>query len=87
MGRTAAHLVHQMLGGARFAGRRILVPPVGIDVLESTRHQPVSSPHVKRARHYIRQNGYQGIKTEQVADCVGSAWRRDRFSSCDVERA
>ncbi|WP_244816166.1 DNA-binding transcriptional regulator [Caballeronia sp. Lep1P3] len=71
MGRTAAHLLHQMLGGARFAGRRILVPPVGINVLESTRHQPVASPYVMRARHYIRQYGCQGIKTEQVADYVG----------------
>jgi LacI family transcriptional regulator len=71
MGRTAAHLLHQMLGGARFAGRRILVPPVGINVLESTRHQPLSSPYVMRARHYIRQYGCQGIKTEQVADYVG----------------
>jgi LacI family transcriptional regulator len=71
MGRTAAHLLHQMLGGARFHGRRILVPPVGINVLESTRHQPVSSPYVMRARHYIRQYACQGIKTEQVADYVG----------------
>jgi LacI family transcriptional regulator len=71
MGRTAAHLLHQMLGGARFHGRRILVPPVGINVLESTKHQPVSSPYVMRARHYIRQYGCQGIKTEQVADYVG----------------
>lgn len=71
MGRTAAHLLHQMLGGARFGGRRIVVPPVGINVLESTRHQPVSSAYVMRARHYIRQYGCQGIKTEQVADYVG----------------
>jgi LacI family transcriptional regulator len=71
MGRTAAHLLHQMLGGTRFHGRRILVPPVGINVLESTRHQPVSSPYVMRARHYIRQYACQGIKTEQVADYVG----------------
>jgi LacI family transcriptional regulator len=71
MGRTAAHLLHQMLGGARLGGTRILVPPVGINVLESTRHQPVSSPYVMRARHYIRQYACQGIKTEQVADYVG----------------
>ncbi len=71
MGYTAAHLLHQMLGGARFPGRRILVPPVGINVLESTRHQPLASPHVMRARHFIRQYACQGIKTEQVADYVG----------------
>lgn len=71
MGKTAAHLLHQMLGGARFPGRRILVPPVGINVLESTRHEPLSSPHVMRARHFIRQYACQGIKTEQVADYVG----------------
>ena len=71
MGRTAAHLLHQMLRGARFPGQRILVPPVGINVLESTRHEPLSSPHVMRARHFIRQYACQGIKTEQVADYVG----------------
>ncbi len=71
MGRTAAHLLHRMLLGARFPGRRILVPPVGINVLESTRHEPLSSPHVMRARHFIRQYACQGIRTEQVADYVG----------------
>ncbi|HEY1998496.1 DNA-binding transcriptional regulator [Paraburkholderia sp.] len=71
MGRTAAHLLHQMLHGARFPGRRIRVPPVGINVLESTRHQPLTSPYVMRARHFIRQYGCQGIRTEQVADYVG----------------
>lgn len=71
MGKTAAHLLHQMLRGARFPGQRILVPPVGINVLESTKHEPLSSPHVMRARHFIRQYACQGIKTEQVADYVG----------------
>jgi LacI family transcriptional regulator len=71
MGRTAAHLLHRMLLGARFPGRRILVPPVGINVLESTRHEPLSSPYVMRARHFIRQYACQGIRTEQVADYVG----------------
>jgi LacI family transcriptional regulator len=71
MGRTAAHLLHQMLHGARFPGRRILVPPVGINVLESTKHQPLASPYVMRARHFIRQYACQGIRTEQVADYVG----------------
>lgn len=71
MGRTAAHLLHQMLGGARLAGRQILVPPVGINVLASSRHQPLASPYVMRARHFIRQYACQGIKTEQVADYVG----------------
>ncbi len=71
MGRTAAHLLHQMLHGARFPGRRILVPPVGINVLESTKHRPLASPYVARARHFIRQYACQGIRTEQVADYVG----------------
>ena len=71
MGRTAAHLLHQMLHGARVNNTRILVPPVGINVLASSQHQPLSSPYVMRARHYIRQYACQGIKTEQVADYVG----------------
>jgi len=71
MGRTAAHLLHQMLSGAPLAGTRILVPPAGINVLASSRHQPLCHPHVMQARHFIRQYACQGIKTEQVADYVG----------------
>ncbi len=71
MGRTAAHMLHQMLNGARLGNTRILVPPMGINVLASSQYQPLSSPYVMRARHYIRQYACQGIKTEQVADYVG----------------
>ena len=71
MGRTAAHLLHQMLSGARLSGTRILVPPAGINVLASSRHEPLHHPQVMQARHFIRQYACQGIKTEQVADYVG----------------
>lgn len=71
MGRTAAHLLHQMLHGGRLAGTRILVPPAGINVLASSRHEAPSHPHVMQAMHFIRQYACQGIKTEQVADYVG----------------
>ncbi|WP_211462699.1 XylR family transcriptional regulator [Collimonas silvisoli] len=71
MGRTAAHLLHQMLHGARLAGARILVPPAGINVLASSRHEALNHPHVMQAMHFIRQYACQGIKTEQVADYVG----------------
>ncbi|MGE7138728.1 XylR family transcriptional regulator [Luteibacter sp. NPDC031894] len=71
MGRTAAHVLHQMLRGVDCSGTRVLVPPVGINVQVSSRYQPMRSPHVMRASHYIRQYGCLGIKTEQVADYVG----------------
>jgi len=71
MGRTAAHLLHKMLHGARFPDVRILVPPVGINVMASSKHEPPASPYVMRARHFIRQYACQGAKTEQVADYVG----------------
>jgi LacI family transcriptional regulator len=71
MGRTAAHLLDQMLHGVRLADTRILVPPAGINVLASSRHEPAKHPHVMRARHFIRQYACQGIKTDQVADYVG----------------
>lgn len=71
MGRTAAHLLHQMLNGARLDGTRILVPPAGLNVLASSNHQPCQHPHVMQARHFIRQYACQGIKTGQVADYVG----------------
>jgi LacI family transcriptional regulator len=71
MGRTAAHLLDQMLHGVRLADTRILVPPAGINVLASSKHEPGKHPHVMRARHFIRQYACQGIRTEQVADYVG----------------
>jgi len=71
MGRTAAHLLDQMLHGVRLANTRILVPPAGINAFASSQHQPVRHPHVMRARHFIRQYACQGIKTHQVADYVG----------------
>lgn len=71
MGRTAAHLLHKMLNGARLSETRILVPPAGINVLASSRHEPHYHPHVMQARHFIRQYACQRIKTEQVADYVG----------------
>jgi LacI family transcriptional regulator len=71
MGRTAAHLLDQMLHGVRLADHRILVPPAGINVLASSMHEPAKHPHVMRARHFIRQYACQGIKTDQVADYVG----------------
>jgi LacI family transcriptional regulator len=71
MGRTAAHLLDQLLHGVRLDGTRILVPPIGINALASSRHEPARHPHVMRARHFIRQYACQGIKTDQVADYVG----------------
>ena len=71
MGRTAAHVLHQMLRGMDCSTTRVIVPPVGINVQVSSRFQPMRSPHVMRASHYIRQYGCLGIKTEQVADYVG----------------
>jgi LacI family transcriptional regulator len=71
MGRTAAHLLDQMLHGVRLPDTRILVPPAGINVLASSKHEPAKHPHVMRARHFIRQYACQGIKTDQVADYVG----------------
>lgn len=71
MGRMAAQVLHQMLHGGDCTNTRVLVPPVGINVQASSLHQPMRSPHVMRARHYIRQYACLGIKTEQVADYVG----------------
>jgi LacI family transcriptional regulator len=71
MGHMAAHLLHQMFHGLRFRGTRILVPPVGINAMASSKHQRLFSPAVMRARHFIRQYACQGIKTLQVAAYVG----------------
>jgi LacI family transcriptional regulator len=71
MGRTAAHLLDQLMHGMRLGDTRILVPPAGINVLASSRHEAAKHPHVMRARHFIRQYACQGIRTGQVADYVG----------------
>lgn len=71
MGRTAAHVLHQMLRGVDHSSTRIVVAPTGLHVQASSRHQPLRSAHVIRARHYIRQYGCLGVKTEQVAEYVG----------------
>ncbi|HEX7641513.1 MAG TPA: XylR family transcriptional regulator [Noviherbaspirillum sp.] len=71
MGRTAAHLLDQMLHGVRLSNTRIHVPPSGINVLASSQHRAVKYPHVMRAQHFIRQYACQGIKTKQVAEYVG----------------
>jgi LacI family transcriptional regulator len=71
MGHSAAQLLHQMLHGGDCSTTRILVPPVGINVQATSLHQHTKSPHVMRARHYIRQYACLGIKTEQVANYVG----------------
>jgi LacI family transcriptional regulator len=71
MGRTAAHLLDQMLHGVKLPNTRVLVPPAGINAVASSQHQPVKHPHVMRARHFIRQYACQGIKTSQVAEYVG----------------
>jgi len=71
MGRTAAHLIEQMLHGVRPPKTPIVVPPAGINVHASSQYQLIKHPNVMRARHFIRQYACQGIKTEQVADYVG----------------
>jgi LacI family transcriptional regulator len=71
MGRAAAQLLHKMLHGRVAPDTRIVVPPLGINVQASSLHQPMKSPHVMRAKHYIRQYACLGIKAEQVADYVG----------------
>ena len=71
IGRSAARMLDHMLGGGALSGTRVLVPPVGINVLSSSCHAPVQNPRIMRARHFIRQYACQGIKGDQVADYVG----------------
>jgi len=71
MGRTAAHLIEQMLHGVRPPNTPIVVPPAGVNALASSQYQLIRHPNVMRARHFIRQYACQGIKTDQVALHVG----------------
>ncbi|MGL6109405.1 MAG: AraC family transcriptional regulator, partial [Rubrivivax sp.] len=67
MGRTAAQLLHQMLGGMRLPGKRVVVPPAGIQRRESSRLDAPHGPRVMRALQFIRHYACQGVQTEQVA--------------------
>jgi LacI family transcriptional regulator len=71
MGRRAALLLHQALGGAPVAPQRIVVPPAEVHPRASTARDVAHSAPVMRALHHIRQYACQGIKTEQVAEAVG----------------
>jgi LacI family transcriptional regulator len=71
IGRSAARMLDQMLGGGNLSGARVMVPPVGINVLSSSCHAPSKNPRVMRARHFIRQYACHGIKGDQVAAYVG----------------
>jgi len=71
MGRVAAELLHRRLSGEHIPATPVLIPPAGINTLDSSRHQPIYDPYVMRARHYIRQFAAQGVKVAQVADYVG----------------
>jgi LacI family transcriptional regulator len=73
MGRTAAHLLSQMLSGGRLPDTRILVPPAGIEVGGSSQHAVIRHPRVMRACHFIRRFACRGIKTSQVAEYVGTS--------------
>jgi LacI family transcriptional regulator len=71
MGRRAAQLLHQALGGSPVRGTRVVVPPAEVHRRASTARDVQHSPAVMRALYYIRQYACQGIKTEQVAETVG----------------
>jgi LacI family transcriptional regulator len=71
MGYSAAHLLHQALGGSPVGATRVVVPPAGVHRRASTAREVRHSPPVMRALYYIRQYACQGIKTEQVAQTVG----------------
>lgn len=71
MGRAAAQLLHQALGGLRPGACQVVVPPVGVHARASTQRSVEHSAQVMRALHYIRQYACQGIKTEQVAQYTG----------------
>jgi LacI family transcriptional regulator len=69
MGRTAAHLLHQMLHGRAF--RHAHHGAAGHQRAGLQPHEVRNHPHVMQALHFIRQYACQGIKTDQVADYVG----------------
>lgn len=80
MGRTAARMLHQMLHGADLAGKRVVVPPAGLNAQASSKHTRPYSAHVMKALYYIRQYACQGIRNEQVAEYIGVS--RSTLENC-----
>jgi LacI family transcriptional regulator len=71
MGRRAAQLLHQALGGAPVRNMRVVVPPPGVHRRASTARDVQYGAPVMRALYYIRQYACQGMKTEQLANTIG----------------
>jgi LacI family transcriptional regulator len=71
MGRTAAHLLDQMLHGVRLSNTRILMPPAGINVFASSQHQAVRHPHVARATRWPSMSGFRVPRWRLIS---GRSW-------------
>jgi LacI family transcriptional regulator len=66
IGFEAAALLEQLMEGAAPASRRILIPPRGIVVRQSTDVTATTDPYVAKAVRYIRQHGCEEIDVGDV---------------------
>ncbi|QDV62414.1 AraC family transcriptional regulator [Crateriforma conspicua] len=66
-GYEAAAMLDQMMAGADFESKRVLIPPLGIQTRQSTDVLAIDDPDIAAALRYIRENALDGIN---VADVV-----------------
>ena len=66
IGFEAAALLDQLMNGKTPPARRILIPPLGIVVRQSTDVTATTDPHVAKAVRYIREHAAEGIDVGDV---------------------
>lgn len=68
LGYEAAHLLHQLMGGAAPPRKPRLIPPKGVVVRESSDIVSVDDPDLAKAVSFIRRNACGPITIDQVAE-------------------
>lgn len=74
-GYLAAKKVHKLMGGEPPRNEAILVPPIGVNHRDSTRHTEKTDPIFEKALNYIRKNHLQAIGVNDVVEAAGASRR------------
>lgn len=96
LGKSAASLVQLALSKGSAPGKRVVIPPLAVQVRRSSDVLAVEDELVARAVRWIRGNVEQGVTVTKVARAVGSARQRlerrfrrvlDRTVKDEIQRA
>jgi LacI family transcriptional regulator len=76
LGKSAAQLVQLALSGKSIAGRRLILPPIGVMARRSSHIFAVADPLVAKAVRWIHANARQRLTVSMVARAVGGGRQR-----------